>query len=271
MPELPEVETVCRGMARVLEGRVLARVEVRRRDLRWPVPDDFEARLAGARVTSIFRRAKYGLIATDRGDVALMHLGMSGRMRVDPESPELHDHVLLATDDGHTLVFNDPRRFGSFHLARCDDWPQHRLLAHLGPEPLGNAFNGPALHTAIAGRTSSIKAALLDQAVVSGVGNIYACEALYGAGINPRRKAASLSATRADRLVQAVREVLDHAIAAGGSSLRDYVQVDGELGYFQHAWQVYGREGAPCRACGQPVRRIVQSGRSTFYCPRCQR
>lgn len=270
MPELPEVETVCRGLSAALTGRCLVRVEVRRPDLRWPIPADFAARLTGARVIAVRRRAKYGLIDTDRGDVAILHLGMSGRIRIDPVADEKHDHVLIEIDSGQRLAFNDARRFGSWHLARHDDWGRHALLADLGPEPLGNTFNGPALHAALAGRRSPVKAALLDQAVVAGVGNIYACEALFQAGIDPSRAACSLTPAESDALAAAVVDVLARAIAAGGSSLRDYVQVDGELGYFQHAWRVYGREGDPCPQCARPVMRRVQSSRSTFYCGSCQ-
>jgi len=270
MPELHEVETVCRGLSAALTGQCLVRVEVRRPDLRWPIPADFAARLTGARVIGVRRRAKYGLIDTDRGDVAILHLGMSGRMRIDPAEDEKHDHVLFETDNGRRLVFNDARRFGSLHLARQDDWERHALLDGLGPEPLGNTFSGPALHAALAGRRSPVKAALLDQSVVAGIGNIYACEALFQARIDPARAACSLSPAESDALAAAVVDVLSRAIAAGGSSLRDYVQVDGELGYFQHVWQVYGRESDPCPQCARPVMRRVQSNRSTFYCGSCQ-
>lgn len=270
MPELPEVETVCRGLAAALTGQRLARITVRRRDLRWPIPADFAERLTGARILGVRRRAKYGLIDTDRGDVAILHLGMSGRMRIDPVAEEKHDHVLFETEAGRRLVFNDPRRFGSLLLARHDDWTAHPLIAALGPEPLGNSFGGPVLHAAFAGRRSPVKAALLDQAVVAGIGNIYACEALFQAGIDPMRLASSLSTLESDTLAAAIVDVLGRAIEAGGSSLRDYVQVDGELGYFQHAWQVYGREDEPCRRCTRPVMRRVQSNRSTFFCGSCQ-
>jgi formamidopyrimidine-DNA glycosylase len=271
MPELPEVETVARGMARVMEGRRLTRVEARRPDLRRPIPADLSTRLTGARVTRIHRRAKYALIETDRQDVLILHLGMSGRVRLDPPEPEPHDHVLFETEDGHTLVLNDPRRFGSLDLARADDWERHPLFIRVGPEPLGNGFNADVLTQALAGKQTPIKAALLDQSVVAGLGNIYVCEALFQARISPRRLAGTIRAARAERLVTAIRDVLTRAIAVGGSSLRDYVQVDGELGYFQHAWQVYDREGQPC-PCGKTVvARIVQSNRSSFYCPGCQR
>lgn len=271
MLELPEVETVCRGMAGVLEGRRIARVELRRPDLRRPIPADLPARLTGARVTHVDRRAKYGLVHTDRGDVAILHLGMSGRIRLDPDGDEKHDHVLIVTDDGHRLAFNDPRRFGSLDIAREDALEAHPLFAHLGPEPLGNGFNAATLAAALKDRRSPIKAALLDQTVVAGLGNIYVCEALHQAGISPTRLAGSLTRPRIDKLVRAIRDVLARAIASGGSSLRDYAQVNGELGYFQHQWRVYGREGAPCPVCATPVRRIVQAGRSTFYCPVCQK
>lgn len=292
MPELPEVETVCRGLARVLEGRRLTRVEARRPDLRFPLPKDFAARLQGRTIERIRRRAKYMLFELDDGQVLIGHLGMSGRMRImpgdgedTPEPPGTHDHVIFATDDGTTVYFNDARRFGYFDLAPGAELEAHKYFVNLGPEPLGNDFNGPALAAALAGKKTPIKAALLDQRVVAGVGNIYACEALHRAGISPRRLAKTVQGARAERLASAVRSVLTDAIAAGGSSLRDYVQPDGELGYFQHAWRVYGREGEPCAgsdaviaasgqsgaACGEPVRRLVQSGRSTFYCGVCQR
>lgn len=270
MPELPEVETVCRGLSAALAGQRLARVEVRRPDLRWPIPADFAARLTGAQIVAVRRRAKYGLIDTDRSDVVILHLGMSGRMRIDPQVEEKHDHVLFETGTGRRLVFNDARRFGSLHLACHDDWHRHFLLNGLGPEPLGNDFNGPVLHAALAGRRSPVKAALLDQSVVAGIGNIYACEALFQAGIDPARAAGSLTPAESGTLAAAAVDVLARAIAAGGSSLRDYVQIDGELGYFQHEWQVYGREGEPCRRCARPVMRRVQSNRSTFYCGNCQ-
>ncbi len=290
MPELPEVETVCRGLARVMEGRRLVRVEARRPDLRFPLPEDFAARVQGRRVERIRRRAKYMLLHLDDGQVLIGHLGMSGRMRVldaaGAAAPlETHDHLGFVTDDGTTVWFNDARRFGYFDLAPADGLDSHRFFAGLGPEPLGNAFSGPVLAAALNGKKTPIKAALLDQRVVAGVGNIYACEALHRAGISPRRLARTVQGGRAEALATAVRAVLTDAIAAGGSSLRDYVQPDGELGYFQHAWRVYGREGEACggsdaaraaaaasgAVCGAPVRRLVQSARSTFYCGRCQR
>jgi len=277
MPELPEVETVVRGLRPQMEGHRLARVDQHRANLRFAFPDNFAGRLAGARVERIRRRAKYMLFDLDSGEVLLCHLGMSGRMtivaapRVAATPLERHDHVVFATDAGVEVRFNDPRRFGIMDLVAAAEVEQHPLLRDLGPEPLGNDFNGPALGAALKGKRSPIKAALLDQGVVAGLGNIYVCEALYFAGLSPRRQAYTVQGGRAEKLAAAVRQVLTHAIEAGGSSLRDYVQANGELGYFQHEWAVYGREGEPCKACGAPIKRLVQSGRSTFFCPGCQR
>lgn len=279
MPELPEVETVRRGLLSALEGRRLVRVIQRRPDLRYPLPENFAARLEGQTIERLERRAKYLLAHTRGGEVLLCHLGMSGRMTLvaEPELPFApHDHVILETDAGVQLRFNDARRFGIMDLVPAGTLETHRLLAGLGPEPLGNAFNGPALAAALKGRRTPIKAALLDQKVVAGLGNIYVSEALYEARISPRRQAYSIQGLRAERLAQAVRGVLLRAIDAGGSSLRNYVQTSGELGYFQHQWAVYDKEGQPCGICGatgqaSAIRRIVQSGRSTFYCPRHQR
>lgn len=276
MPELPEVETVCRGLAPHLEGRRLVHVEARRPDLRWPLPVDFAQRLQGRTVVALRRRAKYLLAELEDGTVLIAHLGMSGRMLITEGKPpvlEKHDHIVLATDRDIWVRFNDARRFGAMDLTTMDALETHKLLAGLGPEPLSNAFNGPALALALKGRRTPIKAALLDQHVVAGIGNIYACEALYRAGLSPRRLAHTVQGTRAERLAAAVKQVLAEAIEAGGSTLRDYRQADGELGYFQHAFQVYGREGETCRTpdCGRPLHRLVQSGRSTFYCARCQR
>ncbi len=274
MPELPEVETVRRGLIGPLEGRVLARVQQNRPDLRWPLPANFAKRLTGRRVQRLDRRAKFILARLDDGQVWITHLGMSGRMLLSRDAtvpPGPHDHIVIETDGGDVVTFNDVRRFGMMDLVPEDDIAEHFLLRELGPEPLGNAFNDAALSAALAGRKTPIKAALLDQKIVAGLGNIYVCEALYRAGISPKRLARSVAGKRAARLVPAIRDVLDQAIAAGGSSLRDYVQASGELGYFQHNFAVYGREGEPCQNCGKPVRRIVQSGRSTFYCGACQR
>jgi formamidopyrimidine-DNA glycosylase len=278
MPELPEVETVRRGLARRLTGRRIVRAALARADLRWPAPPHLAARLTGRVVEGFRRRAKYILMRLEGGESLLLHLGMSGRLVIGrPDAaPTLHEHLVLETDSGWRIGFVDPRRFGSLHLLRTADEDRHPLLAGLGPEPLGEDFTPAVLSAALAGRRTPIKAALLDQRVVAGLGNIYVSEALFRARISPRRGAASVAGARAARLVPAIRATLEEAIAAGGSSLRDYVQPDGELGYFQHAWRVYGREGLPCEACPGPpacpgVRRIVQSARSTFYCPRLQR
>ena len=280
MPELPEVETIVRGLRPHLEGRRLVRVVQRRPDLRFPFPENFAARLTGRRVTGLGRRAKYILIGLDGGEVLLCHLGMSGRMVLDrtKDAPlDPHDHVVFETDAGERIRFNDVRRFGLMDLVAEQDLQAHKLLRDLGPEPLGNAFNGAALATALKGRRTPIKAALLDQRIVAGLGNIYACEALFHAGLSPRRQAYTVQGGRAQRLAWAVRDVLQRAIEAGGSSLRDYVQADGELGYFQHHWAVYGRETEPCPGCTCEqartggIRRITQAGRSTFYCPTRQR
>lgn len=273
MPELPEVETVRRGLEGPLVGCRLDRVEQRRADLRWPFPDRFAERLTDRRVKRLGRRAKFLLVELDDGNVWITHLGMSGRLFLQASPAPLpgpHDHVLLHTDTGHTVTFQDHRRFGMMDLVPRDALDEHWLLRQLGPEPLGNSFNGSVLSAALAGRRTPIKAALLDQKTVAGLGNIYVCEALHRAGISPRRLAHTVAGARAERLVLAIRETLEAAIAAGGSTLRDYVQASGELGYFQHSFEVYGREGEPCRKCGATVKRIVQSGRSTFYCG-CQR
>ncbi|MEE8544357.1 MAG: bifunctional DNA-formamidopyrimidine glycosylase/DNA-(apurinic or apyrimidinic site) lyase [Alphaproteobacteria bacterium] len=276
MPELPEVETVCRGLAARLEGRTLVRVEQRRPDLRIPFPPRFAARLTGRRVERIGRRGKYILAFLEGGLVLIAHLGMSGRLTLSEApapAPGAHDHVILETDDGTIVTFRDHRRFGLMTLCDEAQLESHPLIAGLGPEPLGNEFNGPALSRALDGRRTSIKAALLDQRVVAGLGNIYVCEALYRARVSPRRLARSVPGARAERLARAVREVLADAIAAGGSSISDYVQADGELGYFQHHFAVYGRNGERCPGCdcSGAVRRLVQGGRSTFYCPARQR
>jgi formamidopyrimidine-DNA glycosylase len=277
MPELPEVETVARGLALRLVGRRVTLVRLNRADLRTKLPDGLAALLTGRRVEHIARRAKYLLFHLDNGAVMLAHLGMSGRMVLasdDSGSDQAHDHVVIAFDDGTVLRFNDARRFGMIDFApSVDAMAQHPRLARLGPEPLGNEFNGPALAAALAGKATPIKAALLDQTVVAGLGNIYVCESLYWAGLSPRRLAGTIKGPRAERLATAVRDVLERAIAAGGSSLRDYVQASGELGYFQHHFAVYGKEGEPCPGCDCRVfiRRIVQSGRSTFYCAKRQK
>jgi formamidopyrimidine-DNA glycosylase len=270
MPELPEVETTVRGLAAVLDGATLARVEPRRADLRRAIPPDLRQRLTGARVTGLGRRAKYGLIHTDRSDTLIFHLGMSGRWRIDPATIGAHDHLLIETGDGRLLSLNDPRRFGSLDLVATEslaDWPAFRAL---GPEPLGRGFTAAHLRRVLAGREAPIKAMLLDQRIVAGLGNIYVCEALNIAGIAPTRAAGRIGAARLSRLVAAVRETLTAAIEAGGSTLRDYARPDGELGYFSKQFRVYAREGEPC-PCGGVVERRVDAGRSTFHCRACQR
>lgn len=280
MPELPEVETVCRGLAARLEGRMLRRVIQRRPDLRFPLPRRFADRLRGRRILRVSRRAKYILIDLDDGNVVLTHLGMTGSMIAGPAPVrkfDRHDHVIFETGDGTAIRFNDARRFGFMDLVARRDLDRHPLLTNLGPEPLADEFDGALLASALAGKKTSIKSALTDQRVVAGIGNIYASESLYRAQISPRRSAKTVQGGRAERLAAAIKDVLTEAIAAGGSSLRDYVQTNGELGYFQHQWAVYEREGQPCPGCdcGAPaaggIRRIVQTGRSTFYCPKRQR
>jgi formamidopyrimidine-DNA glycosylase len=267
MPELPEVETTVRGLARVLEGRRIASVEARRPDLRRALPVDLGQRLTGARVTGLARRAKYGLIGTDRGDTLVFHLGMSGHWRVDPGEVAKHDHFLIATDEGRRVALNDARRFGSLDLVPTAELGQSPPFKALGPEPF--ELDVRDLQARLAGRTAGIKLLLLDQRIVAGLGNIYVCEALHRSGIHPKRAGGSVSLARLQRLVPAIRDVLDEAIAAGGSTLRDFASPDGELGYFSKSFAVYDREGQACR-CGSTVRRIVQGGRSTFYCPGCQ-
>jgi formamidopyrimidine-DNA glycosylase len=270
MPELPEVETTVRGLAAVLEGRRLRSVEPRRADLRRPLPADLRQRLTGARVSGLGRRAKYGLLHTDRADTLVFHLGMSGRWRIDPPEIGAHDHLVIETDDGHRLSLNDPRRFGSLDLMPTGEVGAWQPFRALGPEPLGPGFTADALATALAGRIAPIKSMLLDQRIVAGLGNIYVCEALHIARIAPTRPAGQIGRVRLARLVEAVRQVLLAAIEAGGSTLRDYARPDGELGYFSKQFLVYGREGERC-GCGRAVLRRVDAGRSTFHCARCQR
>ena len=270
MPELPEVETTVRGLVPVLEGRRLASVEARRADLRRAFPPDLRQRLTGAVVTTLGRRAKYGLIGTDRGDTLVFHLGMSGRWRIDPAELGAHDHFLLETEEGRRLALNDPRRFGSLDLLRTEAVALWEPFTRMGPEPLSGAFSADYLLQELAGRAAPIKALLLDQRIVAGLGNIYVCEALHMAGIAPSRAGGRISRPRLERLVEAIKAVLLAAIEAGGSSLRDYARPDGELGYFSKQWRVYGREGETCD-CGTAIRWRVDSGRSTFLCPKCQR
>lgn len=293
MPELPEVETVRRGLQPVMEGAKILAAEARRKDLRFPFQPDFIARLEGQVVTGLGRRAKYLLADLGSGDVLLMHLGMSGSFRIrtreDETAPgqfhhprdknEAHDHVVFHMSSGADIVFNDPRRFGYMKIIARTALDQDPLLKGLGPEPLGNAFDANMLASACANKKTSLKAALLDQRVVAGLGNIYVCEALFRAHLSPRRLAATLATKKgkptdhARRLVDAIHAVLNAAIKAGGSSLRDHRQASGELGYFQHSFQVYDREGEPCRSkgCDGIVKRFVQNGRSTFWCPKCQK
>ena len=283
MPELPEVETVRRGLAPVMEGQVIKRAEVNRPDLRWPFPERMAERLTGAEVRGLRRRSKYILADLNSGETLLIHLGMSGRMLIsgdplgqfvhDHPAPEKHDHVVFHMANGARVTFNDPRRFGAMDLMETATADAHKLLAPIGPEPLGNAFNEAYLVTKLKDKNTPIKAALLDQRIVAGLGNIYVCEALFRAGISPKRRAGAISKARVAALVPIIRQVLQDAIEAGGSSLRDFRQADGELGYFQHRFDVYGREDEPCRkeTCEGAVKRLVQSGRSSFYCGRCQR
>ena len=283
MPELPEVETVRRGLAPVLEGQRLALVTQARPDLRWPLPERFAERLTGRRIGRLGRRSKYLLVGLDGDETLIVHLGMSGRMLVEGEMLgefvhgagrlPAHDHVVFHVADGPRVVFNDARRFGAMDLWPTAALDDHRWLAPLGPEPLGNGFSADHLAMRFGGRRTPVKAALLDQRIVAGLGNIYVCESLFRAGIAPERLAGSLSPRRIEKLAVAIRETLAEAIEAGGSSLRDFRHADGELGYFQHSFRVYGRAGEPCvtPGCTGTVARVVQSGRSSFHCPRCQR
>jgi formamidopyrimidine-DNA glycosylase len=297
MPELPEVETVRRGLQPVMEGSRFDKIEIRRGDLRWPLPKDFAARLQGQTITGIGRRAKYLLVDLSSNDVLLMHLGMSGSFNVfggktphaKGESPGnyyhersqhiAHDHVVFHMSSDAVVTFNDPRRFGSMKIVRRDQLDAEPLLNRLGPEPLGNEFDAAMLARACKGKKTSLKAALSDQRVVAGLGNIYVCEALHRARLSPRRMASTIAARsgapndRAQRLVEGIKTVLRQAIEDGGSTLRNHRLTDGELGMFQHHFRVYDREGKKCRTagCGGTVKRIVQSGRSTFYCSTCQK
>src|SRR5712671_4095054 len=293
MPELPEVETVRRGLAPVMEGARFVEVVANRGDLRWPLPKDFVQRLKGQTVSGLGRRAKYLLADLSSGEVLVMHLGMSGSFRVEQDSGVVtpgayyhdrskdlaHDHVVFRMSSGATIRFNDPRRFGSMKLVARTKLDEEPLLRELGPEPLGNEFDAAMLAAACRGKNTSLKAALSDQKVVAGLGNIYVCEALHRARLSPKRQASTIATragaptARAEVLVGAIKAVLQDAIKAGGSSLRDHRQTDGELGYFQHHFRVYDREGARCvtPGCNGTVKRIVQSGRSTFYCPTCQK
>jgi formamidopyrimidine-DNA glycosylase len=270
MPELPEVETTVRGLARHLEGVRIERVALHRPDMRFPFPDGLVQALTGARVTGLGRRAKYGLVHTDRATTMVFHLGMSGRWRIDPDALGKHDHLVLETA-GHRFALCDPRRFGFVDLVETEGLAAWPPFAAMGPEPLGPELTAEHLRRAFTGRRQSVKLLLLDQRVVAGLGNIYVCEALFRARIDPRKAAGRVSRPALARLVPAIREVLEQAIGDGGSTLRDYARPDGELGYFATRFDVYGREDAACRRCGAPVRRIVQGGRSTWFCPTCQK
>lgn len=283
MPELPEVETVMRGLMPSMEGAVIAKAQINRPDLRWPFPDRMSERLTGQRVERLRRRSKYILADLASGETLLIHLGMSGRMLVsgdplgqfvhDHPQAEKHDHVVLDMDNGARITFNDPRRFGAMDLLNTATAEDSKLLSVLGPEPLGNQFSEDYLTAAFKGKNTPVKSALLDQGIIAGLGNIYVCETLYRAGISPKRKAGQIAGRKVASLVPIVRDVLSDAIEAGGSSLKDFRSAGGELGYFQHRFDVYDREGAPCKRddCDGTVARIVQSGRSSFYCPQCQR
>lgn len=287
MPELPEVETVRRGLQPVLEGARLSRVEQRRPDLRFAFPEGFVQRLTGATITALERRAKYLLARLDRGDTLVMHLGMTGRFEIDepggarqrpgdfvhaPASDPKHAHVLFMTEAGATVTYSDPRRFGFMGLVETARLDQHPWFSAMGPEPLGPDFDATVLIEAFKGRKQSAKTLLLDQRVVAGLGNIYVCEALHRSGISPIKPAALISKAKIKVLTAAIKDVLSEAIAVGGSTLRDYAGADGALGYFQHTFRAYGREGEPCPAlsCSGVIERTVQAGRSTFYCPTCQ-
>lgn len=271
MPELPEVETTVRGLARFLDGEQITRVTVNRPDMRRPFPADLVQMVTGSRVVGMGRRAKYGLIHTDRAQTLIFHLGMSGRWRIDPEDDDKHDHLVLETA-AHRFALCDPRRFGWVDLVATDALDQWPSIASLGPEPLGDGLTTAHLHTAFSGRAQAIKLLLLDQRIVAGLGNIYVCEALFRARINPKKPGGKVSKAALARLVPEIRAVLTQSIEDGGSSLRDYARPDGQLGYFATRFAVYGREGQPCeREDGGTIRRFEQGGRSTWYCPKCQR
>ena len=277
MPELPEVETVCRGLSHLMEGRRLVRVDVRRKNLRIPFPPGLAQKLTGRRIDKIYRRAKYIIMNLDDGQAIITHLGMSGRMtKVNPGQPlDAHDHVVFETDDGTEVRLNDPRRFGLMTLAAQNELDAHKLFKGQGPDPVGDDFTPQVLATALKGRSTAIKSALLDQRIVVGLGNIYVCEALFRSGLSPKRKSGTVNLARTEKLVPHIKAVLAEAIKVGGSSLRDHIQPNGELGYFQHNWRVYGQEGEPCRNAASHggvgvIKRIIQGGRSTFFCPKCQ-
>lgn len=271
MPELPEVETTVRGLARFLDGERITRVQINRPNLRRPFPPDLVQVMTGATITGLSRRAKYGLIHTDRDMSLIFHLGMSGRWRIDPEEPDKHDHLILETAD-HRFALCDPRRFGSVDLVASETLEQWPSFAAMGPEPLGPDFTAEGLKASLKGKKQAIKLCLLDQRVVAGLGNIYVCEALHRSGIHPRKQGGKVTKPQLARLVPEIRDVLTQSIKDGGSSLRDFTQPDGELGYFATRFDAYGREGEPCRRCDEgTIRRIAQGGRSTWFCSKCQK
>lgn len=271
MPELPEVETTVRGLARFMEGAQITRVTLNRADLRRPFPPELVQVLTGARITSLGRRAKYGLIHTDRNQTMVFHLGMSGRWRIDPAEADKHDHLVIETS-GNRFALCDPRRFGSVDLVATDTLTTWPAFAAMGPEPLGKELSPAYLKGTLASRKQAIKLCLLDQKIVAGLGNIYVCEALWRTGIDPRKEGGKVTAPQLERLVPAIKDVLSQSISDGGSSLRDYAQPDGELGYFATRFDVYGREDALCHNDdGGMIKRIAQGGRSTWFCPKCQK
>ncbi len=283
MPELPEVETIVRGISPFLEGATIKRIKLNRADLRWPFPENFTNRLKEAKVLNLKRRSKYILIDLNTGETLLIHLGMSGKILVSDSKignyfyeyskGSDHDHVIFELNDGTKLTYNDPRRFGAMDLAKTDDLNNHKFLEKLGPEPLGNNFNSDYLKTELSKKESPIKNVLLNQSVVAGLGNIYVCEALFMSGISPKKRASKISKIKCEELVRNIRAVLMSAIEAGGSSLKDFTDIQGNSGYFQFEFYVYGRENECCKIknCGRKIKRISQSGRSSFYCPSCQR
>ena len=281
MPELPEVETVRRGLAPVMEGRTILRVEQNRPDLRFPFPSRFIERLTGARISRLGRQAKFLTVSLSTDEILVMHLGMSGRFTInggpaasfahETGGNPKHDHAVFHIEGGVTVTYNDPRRFGFMELWPAASFDEYPRLKKLGPEPLSNGFNAAYLDKALAGKQTPIKTALLDQAIIAGLGNIYVCEALYRSAISPKRKAATIPGKRAIRLAPAINAVIAEAIDAGGSSISDFTNTEGALGYFQHHFDVYDRETYPCKKCSTPIKRLVQSGRSSFYCSRCQR
>ncbi|MFC7292430.1 bifunctional DNA-formamidopyrimidine glycosylase/DNA-(apurinic or apyrimidinic site) lyase [Hirschia litorea] len=281
MPELPEVETVRRGLSPAMEGRAIERVELRRADLRFPFADRFAERLKGVRIERLGRRAKFLMAQLSSGEVLTMHLGMTGRFSIEGKGFEafahsvsnnvIHDHVVFHMEGGVTVTFNDPRRFGFMELYGVGEAEKSKRFAELGPEPLSNSFSSAYLSEILKNKSSPIKSALLDQRIVAGLGNIYVCEALFRSGISPVRKSSTIAGKRAEKLVPVIKDVIREAIDAGGSSISDFAQTDGKLGYFQHSFLVYGQEGKACKICDTPIMRISQSGRSTFYCTNCQK